>query len=81
MLRILPPGGTRLVAVLLNRISPYVTTGEVPIRFPNIVCRAAQLIHRAKAELTSFSFRAPRFAQRSLSLAARHENHSTPAAM
>ena len=34
MLRILPPGGTRLVTVLLSRTTPYVTTGRVPINSP-----------------------------------------------
>ena len=65
-LRALPPGGTRVVTVLLSRPTPYVTTGGVPIKPPSIVRRAALLIHRAKPELTSYYPRAPRSAQRSL---------------
>ena len=34
-LRALPPGGTRVVTVLLSYHSPYITTGGVPIRPPH----------------------------------------------
>ena len=60
------PGGTRLVTVLLTPGDPLRNHGRGAIRPPHLPRRAARLIHRAKTELTSCSFRAPRFAQRSL---------------